>query len=593
MTTVTGPRRAALTLAALALMGGLGLHIAPEARGDSISVVSAVSPRYAHSAVWDDRTSADCPRGCAYILGGLDAINNVVAEIVRLNPANVSLTPMRSRLASAYSAAVWTGTHAYLFGGLGAAAIQRYEPANDTLELLGAALPFSFSSGTAVWDGRDRPFDGCPGGCAYLFVGTDIWQFNPASSGLDRTNASLPRSAGGSVAVWDARDRPSVGCPGGCAYVLGGEATLGAESAILRFNPDTGDVTRLNASLPSGRAFMSGVWTGRYAFLFGGQYVRPDGVTDNTGEILVFDADRGSVRVAGVSLSSPAIFTAAVWSGSSAFIIAGNVGGGVGVIGDIVHYDPGIPRAVIAAVPPAECVNGQGRVVLSGLGSRDPDGTSLAYAWTAPGAQFDLPSSVITRAWFPFGSTNASLTVSDGVFEDAARTEVRVVDTVLPQVALLQPRSGKLYVNDWYEIHVGERDPLPRIAAIGPGTVRADATDACGLQGVEFRASDGSGLNDTEPPYEFRADPAMPFAGTMKVTAEAIDLGGNRVNTTVEFFQVALRQDACRDVFSALVCSALPQVGGLQKPTELPLEELRAACLLAFASRVCGEVFGP
>jgi hypothetical protein len=91
-----------------------------------------------------------------------------------------------------------------------------------------------------------------------------------------------------------------------------------------------------------------------------------------------------------------------------------------------------------------ECAAPGGAVVmLDGSASSDPDGDALIFAWSAPGIQFDDPTSPRPTALFPLGTTTVTLLVTDGMEVAEEHVEVLVEDTTPPAVfASLLPYEG-------------------------------------------------------------------------------------------------------------------------------------------------------
>lgn len=66
----------------------------------------------------------------------------------------------------------------------------------------------------------------------------------------------------------------------------------------------------------------------------------------------------------------------------------------------------------------------------------DPDGSALSYSWTAPGIEFDDPTSPKPSAFFPVGETAVYLVVRDGPADSA---ETRESDPRLVRVVVVSP----------------------------------------------------------------------------------------------------------------------------------------------------------
>lgn len=205
-------------------------------------------------AAFDPRSTAECPRGCAYLFGGWEIwpddgawgrtpeAHRWVSAITRFDPATGRSMLMEEELpfALAYAAASWGGDALYIFGG------------------------------------RDLGEDGAPAGGEYS---SRIVRYDPIARDVRVLPTHLPWGLSRAGAVFD--DRPSLGCPRGCAYVLGGWPThaLGGydvptnerPSDVLRFDPVTGAATPLPLRIDSGVALglVHPVWTGEAAFFVG------------------------------------------------------------------------------------------------------------------------------------------------------------------------------------------------------------------------------------------------------------------------------------------------------------------------------------
>ncbi|MFA5860564.1 MAG: hypothetical protein WDA16_02605, partial [Candidatus Thermoplasmatota archaeon] len=169
------------------------------------------------------------------------------------------------------TSAVYTGSKAYVFGGYGdyfLNSIIEYSPGGCTRSM-SAVLPTIRRFTTAVWDPTDRPSSGCPGGCAYLFGGEqrgtsdnevhDLVRYNPTLDQTTTIRTGLP-TASESAAVWDSTDRPGAGCPGGCAYVFN---IQDHSTNILQYNPSGNTWTILSTSLPDSASWAAAVWDPR------------------------------------------------------------------------------------------------------------------------------------------------------------------------------------------------------------------------------------------------------------------------------------------------------------------------------------------
>ncbi len=107
----------------------------------------------------------------------------------------------------------------------------------------------------------------------------------------------------------------------------------------------------------------------------------------------------------------------------------------IGMISELVIVPNNPPVADAGPDQTVECASHAGTVMfMDGSGSTDPDGDMLTYMWTAPGIVFSDPTSVNPSATFPLGSTEVTLTVSDGALDDSDTMTAEVVDTTDPVV---------------------------------------------------------------------------------------------------------------------------------------------------------------
>ncbi|MGQ9590118.1 MAG: hypothetical protein ACUVYA_07470 [Planctomycetota bacterium] len=116
----------------------------------------------------------------------------------------------------------------------------------------------------------------------------------------------------------------------------------------------------------------------------------------------------------------------------------------------------------------------------------DPDGSALSYSWTAPGIEFDDPTSPTPSAFFPVGETNVYLVVRDGPADSPETREsdprlVRVVVVREPSLASCGDANGdgRLDIADavWILIY---------LFADGAPPVSMDVADANGDRKVDI-----------------------------------------------------------------------------------------------------------
>ncbi|HEV8360936.1 MAG TPA: hypothetical protein VGR28_10820 [Candidatus Thermoplasmatota archaeon] len=198
------------------------------------------------------------------------------------------------------------------------------------------------------------------------------------------------------------------------------------------------------------------------------------------------------------------------------------------------------PEAIVDHVDFLECAGTLTPGMLRGGQSFDVDGTPLTFAWSAPGAVLASPNAPVTSGQFPFGDTQARLTVTDGSgATDTQVVTVHVFDTRPPSVSVTRPVTAGLtvYINDAQTVRIANT-PVSQAAAVGPLTVQAAAVDTCGMVDVTFTASFGTSTTDAQAPYEFVSSPPLQSSRTITVTADARDVGSNHATASVQFLQV-------------------------------------------------------
>jgi len=144
--------------------------------GATVMAVTLPSPRH-EAAVFSDGQMV-------YVAGGLDDKSTVLAQIVRYYPAAGTLAVMADVPPTAtYAAGVaWTGSAAYLFGGLGCTTVLsqsvRYVPGRGTT-IMTAKMPMAAYNVAAVWTGsRIYVFGGQKGGSLTQILAYDRLTFH-------------------------------------------------------------------------------------------------------------------------------------------------------------------------------------------------------------------------------------------------------------------------------------------------------------------------------------------------------------------------------------------------------------------------------
>lgn len=121
---------------------------------------------------------------------------------------------------------------------------------------------------------------------------------------------------------------------GSHAYIVGGSLAPSEHSdKIYRYDPSRHSLELLPERLPSPRYGMASVWTGEYAYFFGGY-----GTAAST-DILRYEPGTGEIKQMRALLPAPTHWASATWDGEFAYIV-----GGLGPHGasqdTIVRYSP-------------------------------------------------------------------------------------------------------------------------------------------------------------------------------------------------------------------------------------------------------------
>lgn len=276
----------------------------PYSEGYGRKLIVRIDPATGEHPIMDARFARDAA-GTAAVWTGTHALvfGDGTDAIHRYDPAADNLTEASARLPSRLigAAAVWTGTHAYVFGGhdldtsRGSSRIVRYDPVADETTVVAATLIEGLEDLTAVWSGdhalvvggRDRFGDATRG----------VWRFDPASESLERV-ASLPISVFGAAAFSSGAD----------VFVLGGNGAWdGARyprlDTIQRVVPTTWAGMLMPTPLPNDLAQSTAQWTGDSALLVGG--LGGDFALDAARRILRIDVP-ACLNFAPVAASPPA-----------------------------------------------------------------------------------------------------------------------------------------------------------------------------------------------------------------------------------------------------------------------------------------------
>ncbi|MGQ0537008.1 MAG: Kelch repeat-containing protein, partial [Methanobacteriota archaeon] len=238
--------------------------------------------------------------GNTYWTGAIAPVTGTYQIDVRRAPDQTKLFPTGRDA----TAAVWTGRHAYVFGGYTGSAkneIFRHDLAADAFTKMGATLPTAAYGMSAVWTGQ---YVYLFGGCATPCPSAQILRYDPATDTIATMTATLPAASSFTSAVWT----------GTHAYVFG---TGAASTGIFRYDPATDTVVARSAVLPSSRSASSAVWSGTFAYVFGG---------GPSAQILRYDSSTDTLIVLPQTLPEPLTGTSAAWNGTAAFILGGYTG---------------------------------------------------------------------------------------------------------------------------------------------------------------------------------------------------------------------------------------------------------------------------
>lgn len=259
-----------------------------------------------------------CPDGCAFLAGG-GTPNVPLATLVRVDPTGLRAVDEPARLAQPRwgAAAVWDGSGILVLGGYDGArhhdAIERYDPATGAMRTLGK-LPRPVAYAAAFFDARERP--GCPGGCAYLVGGAVQGGDSADVVQVDREGhvttfaARLPQPRRDMGVAWD----------GARAHLIGGATGNATTDEVLRFDPSNLTFERAQARLPSPREYVGVAWNGSVALVMGGT-----AGARRFDDVLAYDPAADEVLDTGFVLPTARDGTGgAAWDGHRALLFGGH-----------------------------------------------------------------------------------------------------------------------------------------------------------------------------------------------------------------------------------------------------------------------------
>lgn len=290
-------------------------------------------------------------------MGGQDGATPL-DEIVRYTPSNNTVATMTQRLPTNLTQAgiVWTGQHAYIFGGrvnatdkcfdhIWTNSIRRFDPATQTFTTMNATLPKNISGMAAVWSGQYVYLAG--GG--YFSCGTvtdQILRYDPATDTLTVMNGKLTRAYSWLSAVWMQNKM----------YTFGGidNNLFGSPGSrdIIEYDPANDTAVRLGTQIFPGRFGSAAITDGHNALVFTGVFsVQNNDFNDDVqrftpGTTALLTTEMPSHFSAGRA------FASAVFTGTDAYLIGGS--NLAGQFDEIVRYKatPASPVALTASPGP-------------------------------------------------------------------------------------------------------------------------------------------------------------------------------------------------------------------------------------------------
>ena len=271
-------------------------------------------------AVWymDERLPAPVAMTCAvstgmvmYVFGGATK-GALLDTIWAVNPESgwTSVQPFTLPSPRKLASAVWTGDAAYIIGGIGydgepIPEIVKFVPGVG-VRVIEGAMPYGTKGIPSVWSGEAIYI---LGNCLSSEVGQyDVIRFDPVNETTEILEDVLPITGAGSSATW----------AGDCAYIVGGRQNVTQLSdRIIRYVPGEG-AEYMEARLPQGRIGAASAWNGSAVYAFGGTIALLCGPlecvpTDYLDEMVVFTPENDTIEVFEGALPRPMDLRAAVY----------------------------------------------------------------------------------------------------------------------------------------------------------------------------------------------------------------------------------------------------------------------------------------
>lgn len=169
------------------------------------------------------------------------------------------------------------------------------------------------------------------------------------TGGAQVMSSSFPEPIYSSVAVWDGTYAYSLFGGGLCTWDSStGQTTCAETKSIYRYDHQGGALQKMNAELETGLYYTTGVWTGRYVYVFGGCNEGQNGPYWGcpTGRIVKYDPLQDQVAVLGQALPAPVDAAASIWTGQYAYIFGGCSPGWGCASNHVMRFDPSTETAV-------------------------------------------------------------------------------------------------------------------------------------------------------------------------------------------------------------------------------------------------------
>lgn len=213
--------------------------------------------------------------------------------------------------------AVTIGHTSYIFGGRNetnvTSVIMKVDLDSGSTTFAQFSLPEPRMSSSVVLDKNTSN--------VYIFAGSDgpfekdtVYKFDPSQNKVETLSVKIPHPRVGSAAAWSGR----------FAYLFGGHSNGTMLKEIIRFDPKTLNFTVMNAELPTGRAGMSILTTPTGIYLFGGNTDAGCSANGALNEVLKFDPKTGNLTKLPYKAPYPFFHASGAWTGSDYYIIGGS-----------------------------------------------------------------------------------------------------------------------------------------------------------------------------------------------------------------------------------------------------------------------------